>query len=194
MRLPSIRRGTGPILLGGAILIFSPSRLLAAEVRLALRPPGETQLPAIHLLFEGRAFEPALALHQPAAPDALPGELFLRRVIATNREGGVDDLLALWAPSDREAMRPRISGSQANLDRNRSIFRNMKESRLRAEMAYGSYTLYFVEHVLTSGQSFFNIYPTLRTQDQVFLTTRLESDATFSALRLLAPGLDWTTR
>lgn len=115
-------------------------------------------------------------------------EVFLRRSLEVGRNGSLEDLLALWAPGERDQVRSFFAEG-STFEQNRATFRGMTASRLRLRMAYGHYVLYFLEHVLANGRSFLQGYTTLRNEQGMFFTNRLQSDQTLIVLRHLAQSV-----
>lgn len=157
------------------------ARAAVGEQIFELHPPGDTaKANPLKLVLMGESFSPGLQ-YFPAATGARLDPLlgFLARLSAASREGTPADHLALWAPSEREAMRPTVTSLFA---RNQELARTVVRSSLRARLLYGPYVLAVVRHELRDGTAMVSVYPLVHEGESDFLTNRLAGDPAFVLL------------
>jgi hypothetical protein len=157
------------------------ARAEGREQSFEFHPPGDTaKVNPAKVVLTGEVLSPAVQ-YFPAVAAAQRDSLldFLTRLSAASREGAPSDMLALWSPADREAMRPTIASL---FERNQALARTIVRSSLRARLLYGPYVLAVVRHEMKDGASTVSVYPVTREGEGYFLTDRLASDPMFTFL------------
>jgi hypothetical protein len=158
-----------------------PARAQGKEQVFELYPQGDAaKVNPARLVLMGEVPSPAVQVF-PTMPGARTDSLldFLTRLSAASREGKPADVLALWSPGERQAMRPTITSL---FERNQALARTIVRSSLRARLLYGPYVLAVVRHELKDGTAVVSVYPVVREGESDFLTDRLASDPIFGLL------------
>lgn len=170
-------------MLGAALMMLGspgPARAQAKEQVFELYPQGDAKINPAKLVLMGEILSPAVQIfpaEEGARADALLD--FLTRLSAASREGKPADMLALWLPGDREAMRSTIT---TLFEKNQVLSRTIVRSGLRARLLYGSLVLAVVRNDLKDGKAIVSVYPVVREGESYFLTDRLASDPIFGIL------------
>ena len=181
LRLAAVAMTTASTALMTIISSSAPVRAQGKEQSFEFHPPGDTvKVNPAKVVLTGEVLSPAVQ-YFPAVAAAQRGSLldFLTRLSAASREGTPSDMLALWSPVEREAMRPTIASL---FERNQALARTIGRSSLRARLLYGPYILAIVRHEMKDGTSIVSVYPVTREGESYFLTDRLASDPMFTFL------------
>lgn len=179
-----MRASGWPIVIALLLLCFGAPCLARAEGKeqsFELYPPGDAlRLNPVKLTVAGEVFSPGFQ-YLPAAPGLRTDGLLdlLVRLSQAGREGTPDDVLPLWSPTEREAMRPIITSL---FERNQALARTVVRSTLRARLLYGPFVLAVARHDLTDGTAIVSVYPVAREGAGYFLTDRLANDPVFAFL------------
>jgi len=164
-----------------ALALGAPAAAPAAEVTFELRSTAAPAGPAIRIVVEGRRFSPPIDLDHP--PAETPASVaFLNRLMRANASGKVEDLLAIFRPSEREAT-AATAKEPGLLASNAAAYLGFTGSRLLAEIAYGPVLYCVVEHDLNDGRRIVQLYPTVVEDGSWFLTNALKDDSNVETLR-----------
>lgn len=167
-----------------AILVVGP---VAAQDAATSQPqtivlgPPHGDGPPITLGFEGKRYgaDGWLNEGEPRRDDA---EAFVQQVVATNRDGDLDAMVALWSPDQQDAI--RASAGDGLFERNQGFFRSITGTALRARVDYGDFHVFLVQHDApqTETGSTVNVYPIQRIDGRFYMTNALQDDLAFRYL------------
>ena len=133
------------------------------------------------LSFSGKLYDnvplPEAFESAPLAED----ERFVAKVIATNKRGGLEELLQLWNPPERPEIR-KLASEQQTFEANRKFYSTIGKSFLRAKIYYGSYVIFIVRHTDGGAGEIMKDYPLKKVGGEYLLTNTLSSDPVFQYL------------
>jgi hypothetical protein len=153
----------------------------ASTLKIELYPEGQHNNPAV-LFLNGKRYEPALQVPVPLTKSEVAPEVkFLGRVISTNRDGSLDEILSLWDAKERSDIR-KVAADPSIFKSNKNFFRNITATRLLARVSYGSFEIFFVAHTLATAKIFVKEYPAIQAGGSLLLTNALQNDPMFMYL------------
>lgn len=163
------------------------------DLVLELHPSGQAGgAHPVRVVFDGALHPEGVPLREGGrSVDGLEGaRVTIERLTRAYAAGTLDDVLALWAPEDRDERRPHLERSFAW---NQDVYREVERSLLLAEILYGDYHLLTVRHELAGGRVIVSTYPLVSRGGGYFLTQDLASDVVYQTLYLklretLVPG------
>lgn len=156
----------------------------ADEGRIAVEffPAGDAgKTNPVVLSFSGKLYD-NLPLPESGETSSLADdEKFIAKVIATNRRGGLEELLQLWNPPERPEIRKRASDPQT-FEANRKLYATIGKSFLKAKIYYGSYVIFIVRHTDGGSGEIVKDYPLKKVGGEYLLTNLLGADPVFQYL------------
>lgn len=147
-------------------------------IQIKLYPEGQHTNPVV-LLVSGERYQdkPLIPVPLKQYPE-MPGDIkFLSKLISTNANGSVEDVLHLWAPQERESVR-KMASDPTLFEGNRNFYRRIIASRLLATIYYGSYEILFVQHTIQK-RTMVKDYPVKRVNGVLVNTNALQADPVF---------------
>jgi hypothetical protein len=164
-------------------LLVSVRAAGAQTVTVELYPEGQPRSNPAILSFTGQKYEPNLPIPVPPKTSGnVPDEVkFLGTVIATNREGSLEDVLKLWDPKDRDQIR-KLASDPKLFEGNRNFYRSIEESAVVVRVNYGPYQIFFVKHAGPTLKPLIKDYPVIRQNNSIYQTNALQGDPVFAYL------------
>jgi len=164
-----------------AVGLFLTLALSAAEtphtIKIELYPEGQHTNPAV-LYVTGERYQDNPLIHiPPDSSTSSPEMQFLGQVISTNANGSLDDVLRMWDPRDRDAIR-KLASDPSLFEGNRNFYRGITSSRLLAKVSYGTYDIFFVQHI-AQNRTVVKDYPVAHVNGALMNTNALQSDPVF---------------
>ena len=147
------------------------------NVKIELYPEGQHTNPVVLSVTGERYANNPLIPVPPDSSATAPELQFLGQLIATNTNGSLQDVLSMWDPRDREAIR-KLASDPALFEGNRNFYRGITSSRLLARISYGSYDIFFVRHI-TQTTTIVKDYPVVHVNGALMNTNALQSDPVF---------------
>lgn len=149
----------------------------AADLKVNFYPAGDKQVNPVSLLFKGKLYpegwwfdEVAKGVY-PASDD----EKCMIKIFNTLKNGTQEEILNLWAPSERDAMKPDIFN--ANLfSGSRGYYKNIQYAAFMAKIEYGSYIIFLVQHTGPRIGDDINDYIIRKIDGNYYQTNDLKSD------------------
>jgi hypothetical protein len=146
-------------------------------IKIELYPEGQHTNPAV-LYVTGERYQDNPLIHTPPDSSTSSPEMqFLGQVILTNANGSLDDVLRMWDPRDRDAIR-KVASDPSLFEGNRNFYRSITSSRLLAKVSYGTYDIFFVQHI-TQNRTVVKDYPVTHVNGALMNTNALQSDPVF---------------
>lgn len=108
-------------------------------------------------------------------------ERFIADVIAHSAAGDREEMLMLWAPSERDEIAQLMKSKEA-LEKNSAFFRNIKSTNIVSVVKYGAFYLFFVEHEIKGIGSYMKLYPTLSFAGEYFMSNALKGDVFYEKI------------
>ncbi|WP_139181407.1 hypothetical protein [Thiohalomonas denitrificans] len=139
--------------------------------------PDKTNEKPVILSFQGKLYQRNATFERLQKRGAEPTreEMFVINLVETNRSGTEEQILSLWKPSERSAMRKQVSNPRM-FNRNRSLYKNIKTSSFVAMVNYGDFVLSYVEHELRGAGPYLKMYPLFVSGKDVYLSNALMGD------------------
>lgn len=161
----------------GIVLALTVSAQDSHNIRIELYPEGQHSNPAV-LSMTGERYQGNPLIPMPPESRAGSPEIqFLGQLISTNANGSLEDVLRLWDPKDREAIR-KIASDPTIFEGNRNFYRSITVSRLMARVSYGTYDIFFVQHT-TQSRTVVKDYPVIHVNGSLMNTNALQKDPVF---------------
>lgn len=180
-RKPAVLRNSRLVVPALAVWLFLALAVSTAQtphtIKIELYPEGQHTNPAV-LYVTGERYQNNPLIHVP--PDSstsTPEMQFLGQVILTNSNGSVDDVLRMWDPRDRDAIR-KLASDTSIFEGNRNFYRGITSSRLLARISYGTYDIFFVQHI-AQNRTVVKDYPVTHVNGALMNTNALQSDPVF---------------
>lgn len=105
---------------------------------------------------------------------------FIQEIIKANASKNKDSILRLWVDKDRSVIDKSMS-TEGILERNASLFRNIKNSKLMGYIEYGKYTICYVMHdVQGMASPYLKTYPLIAHNSSYLMTNDLSNDFLFA--------------
>jgi hypothetical protein len=146
-------------------------------IKIELYPEGQHTNPAV-LTVTGERYQANPLIHVPPdSSNSSPEMQFLAQVISTNANGSLDDVLRMWDPRDRDAIR-KVASDSSIFEGNRNFYRGVTSSRLMARISYGTYDIFFVQHI-SQNRTVVKDYPVTHVNGALMNTNALQSDPVF---------------
>ena len=146
-------------------------------IKIELYPEGQHTNPAV-LYVTGDRYQDNPLIHMPQdSSNSSPEMQFLGQVIFTDANGSLDDVLRMWDPKDRDAIR-KVASDPTLFEGNRNFYRSITSSRLLAKVSYGTYDIFFVQHI-TQNRTIVKDYPVTHVNGALMNTNALQSDPVF---------------
>lgn len=146
-------------------------------IKIELYPDGQHTNPAI-LYVTGERYQDNPLIHMPQdSSNSSPEMQFLGQVIFTDANGSLDDVLRMWDPRDRDAIR-KVASDPSIFEGNRNFYRSITSSRLLAKVSYGTYDIFFVQHI-AQNRTVVKDYPVIHVNGALMNTNALQSDPVF---------------
>jgi hypothetical protein len=148
-------------------------------IKIELYPEGQRTNPAV-LYVTGDRYQDNPLIHMPqdsSMSNSSPEMQFLGQVIFTNANGSLDDVLRMWDPRDRDAIR-KVASDTSIFEGNRNFYRGITSSRLMARISYGTYDIFFVQHI-SQNRTVVKDYPVTHVNGALMNTNALQSDPVF---------------
>jgi hypothetical protein len=108
-------------------------------------------------------------------------ESFVMLADSVNRNGGLNDLLQLWPPDERQEASDTF-GDPSVLAGNQGYFRQLTNSAFLEKIAYGPYTIFLIEQSGTETGDVITEVPIIKDGSNYYLTNKLKSDPLFTFL------------
>jgi hypothetical protein len=131
----------------------------------------------VTVVFDGIVYAPPKDLVANAT-NLTAAEQFVASVIDINKTDSVNAILDLWTPADRLDVQRSIEDVR-QLQASQAYFRQIRSSKVKAIVLYGSHELIAVEHVGGLTGRVIKIYPVVNEQQHYFLTNGLADDPIF---------------
>ncbi len=152
-----------------------------AEMKIDFYPQGDIQQNPVSLVFNGKIYTESWWVDEIAKGIFITSddEKFIIKVINTYQTGTSQDVLNLWAPAERDAMKSTISDA-AMFAGSKSFYKKTQMSAFMVKVLYGSYTIFLIQH---SGNEIGNTileYPIVKIDNSYYLTNKLEADPIYT--------------
>lgn len=128
--------------------------------------------------FNGRVYQGGWWLGRIGERALTADEQFIVDVLEGNRERSPEEVLELWHPAERDDLRELVTNPEI-FEKNRRFYRGVADSALVAKVLYGSYSLFFVQHVGADFEDFIKVYPIVESRGEYYLTNALQADPVF---------------
>lgn len=164
-------------LLIALVCCFNSKLSYSADIKVDLYPEGENPINPVTLRFSGRLYVDSWWFDEVAKGSFSAGddEKFIMKVFDVNKNGTPQDILKLWAPSERESMKPDILDNNL-FSLNRGYFNNIQYSAFMAKIQYGSYTIFLIQHTGPQIGNDINEYIIKKINNDYYQTNALQSD------------------
>jgi hypothetical protein len=168
------------VLLITFIYCFNSQLSYSADFKVDLYPEGDNPVNPVTLRFNGRLYVDSWWFDEVAKGSfsAADDEKFVMKVYDANKNGTPQDILKLWAPSERESMKPDILDKNL-FSLNRGYFNNIQYSAFMAKIQYGSYTIFLIQHTGLQIGNDINEYIIKKINNDYYQTNALQSDPVF---------------
>jgi len=181
MRMPVVLRNSRLMIPALAVWLLLTLAVSTAQtphtIKIELYPEGQHTNPAV-LYVTGERYQDNPLIHMPPDSSTFSPEMqFLGQVILTNANGSLDDVLRMWDPRDRDAIR-KVASDPSLFEGNRNFYRSITSSRLLARVSYGTYDIFFVQHI-TQNRTVVKDYPVTHVNGALMNTNALQSDPVF---------------
>lgn len=168
------------LMLTSLSFLFISTTVLSADKQKIVFPMSKGEK-SISVEFSGQIYKPGdhIEITETSNKDIAA---FLAKVISSNATGDKQKILSLWSEKHKKSIDSAISNPKV-LERNTSLFKNMKSSRLLGYIEYGNYIICYVHHHL-NGQDkpYLKEYPLESKGDDLKLTNDLSNDFFFSQI------------
>lgn len=146
-------------------ITFSPDAVAAKKIN------------PVKLLFQGNIYKerPIFNKAKVSELNITPAETFIIKYIEVNTSGTQGQILEMWNPAEKDVVEKMIS-SKENFDRNRAFYSAIIESRFVAQVHYGSFVLFYIEHFSHSFGYKVKLYPLMKSGKNYYITNALEHD------------------
>ncbi len=180
-QMPAVLRNSRLVITALAVGLLLALAGSAAEtphtIKIELYPEGQHTNPAV-LYVTGERYEGNPLIHMPPDSSTSSPEMqFLGQVIFTNANSSLDDVLRMWDPRDRDTIR-QVASDPSLFEGNRNFYRSITSSRLLARVSYGTYDIFFVQHI-TQNRTVVKDYPVTHVNGALMNTNALQSDPVF---------------
>jgi hypothetical protein len=180
-QMPAVLRNSRLVITALAVGLFLALAGSATEtphtIKIELYPEGQHTNPAV-LYVTGERYQDNPLIHMPPDSSTSSPEMqFLGQVILTNANGSLDDVLRMWDARDRDSIR-KIASDPSLFEGNRNFYRSITSSRLLARVSYGTYDIFFVQHI-TQNRTVVKDYPVAHVNGALMNTNALQSDPVF---------------
>jgi len=180
-RKPAALRSSRLMIPALAVWLFLSLAVATAQtphtIKIELYPEGQHTNPAV-LYVTGDRYRDNPLIHMPQdSSNSSPEMQFLGQVIFTDANGSLDDVLRMWDPKDRDAIR-KVASDPSIFEGNRNFYRSITSSRLLAKVSYGTYDIFFVQHI-TQNRTVVKDYPVTHVNGALMNTNALQSDPVF---------------
>jgi hypothetical protein len=149
------------------------------KITVELYPQGDTTNP-ISLIFNGKVYTESWWFDEVVKNTfiASDDEKFIINVVETNQKGTPEDVLTLWSPAERDQMKSIIFDTDAFAG-NQGFYKRIQSSAFMAKILYGSYIIFLIQHTGNEIGNLIHEYPTLKVDNNYYLTNKLQSDPMF---------------
>lgn len=162
------------------VCCFNPLISYSADIKVDMYPIGDSQINPVSLLFNGKLYVESWWFDEVASGlfPASDEEKFIIKMFDANKNGTPQDILNLWAPAERDSMKPDIFDTKL-FSANRGYFNNIQYAAFMAKIQYGSYSIYLIQHTGSQIGNDIDEYIIKKIDNNYYQTNALQSDPVY---------------
>jgi hypothetical protein len=149
-------------------------------IKFEIYPHGVIKQNPVTIYLNGNIYKESWWFDEVKAGKFQPSadESFMMKVVDVNTHGSLDDQLTLWPQDERQDTYNTLK-DPLFFSGNQGYYKRIPYSAFLAKIAYGPYTIFFIQHSGPEEKAEIFTYPVVNIGSSYYLTNKMKSDPMF---------------